>query len=265
MKIKSIVKVMNFHALLRVENAKNNAEKFMSYEEKLTDFTDDILNNRNLILDKKIIKLNKFAKPLNVYIGNDLGFCGNFNTNVNVAARSDKKDNKILIGKKIFRNKENVILSMTKEEYLQNTSKLEDIFYDYISNGKASEINLIFNKYNNMSDIRFVKKKILPLENQKKDKSKNYEDFAIEGDLSTILLNVVVLYLSYEVKIATENSYASENVMRQAVTKESLKKIDEIEEENKRIERKEKSAKSYKKVLQDYIELMSTENEEDEW
>ena len=52
--------------------------------------------------------------------------------------------------------------------------------------------------------------------------------------------------------------------MRQAVTKESLKKIDEIEEENKRIERKEKSAKSYKKVLQDYIELMSTENEEDE-
>lgn len=100
MKIKSVVKVMNFHSLLRVDRAKRNAEKYFLYEEKLTDFADDILNNRNLILDKKIIKLSKSKKPLNIYIGNDLGFCGNFNTNVNTMIKEDKNSNKIIIRKK---------------------------------------------------------------------------------------------------------------------------------------------------------------------
>ena len=52
-----------------------------------------------------------------------------------------------------------------------------------------------------------------------------------------------------------ENSYASENVMRQSITSESLKKIEEIEEENIRKERKEKKKKSFKKVIENYIKL----------
>ena len=46
-----------------------------------------------------------------------------------------------------------------------------------------------------------------------------------------------------------ENSYASENIMRQMITKESLKKIDEIEEETVREERKKRQIKSLKKQL----------------
>ena len=83
MKIKSVVKVMNFHSLLKVDKARRRAEKYFAYEKGLTDFVDNILNNRNLILDKKMLKLDKKQKPLNIYIGNDLGFCGNFNSNVN--------------------------------------------------------------------------------------------------------------------------------------------------------------------------------------
>lgn len=263
MKIKSVVKVMNFHSLLRVDKARRTAENYFKYEEKLTDFTDDILNNRNLILDKKIINVSRLAKPLNIYIGNDLGFCGNFNTNVNSLAKEDKDSNKILIGKKIYSGKENVLLKLTKEEYLNNTRKVEDILLDTITKRKASEINIIYNHYTNISNIVLKKKKVLPLTNVGKNKKKYYEDFVVEGDLNSILTNVVVLYLSYEIRIATENSYASENVMRQSVTKQSLDKIDEIEAENQRIERKERNAKSYKKVLEDSIKISSLEKKDE--
>ena len=72
MRIRNVVKVMNFHSLLRVDSARRNAEKYFEYEKEITDFADNILNNRNLILDKKILKLNKEDKHLNVNILNDL-------------------------------------------------------------------------------------------------------------------------------------------------------------------------------------------------
>ena len=59
--------------------------------------------------------------------------------------------------------------------------------------------------------------------------------------------------------MAVENSYASENVMRQSITSESLKKIEEIEETNIREERKEKNKKSFKKVIENFIKLKDEE------
>lgn len=255
MKIKSVVKVMNFHSLLKVDKAKKKAEKYFAYEKGLTDFVDNILNNRNLILDKKILKLDKNQKPLNIYIGNDLGFCGNFNSNVNHEALKDTQSNKIIIGKKILTGKENVLLALTKDDYLQNTKQIEDLIYEKIINSQISEINLIYNHYYNVSKIELVKRKILPIEEEVYKTKSHKEDFAIEGDINDILINVIVMYLAYEIRVATENSYASENVARQMLTKESLKKIDEIEEEDLMEYRKEKNAKSFKKVIENFIKL----------
>lgn len=255
MKIKSVVKVMNFHSLLKVDKARKRAEQYFQYEEELTNFMDNVLNNRNLILDKKILKLDKKQKPLNIYIGNDLGFCGNFNSNVNNEAIKDKDSEKIIIGKKILKGKENVLLSLTKEEYLNNTGKIEDILYNKIVKAKVSEINLIYNHYYNVSKIELVKRKILPLNDKCYTSKEHKEDFAIEGDINDILINMIAMYLSYEIRVATENSYASENVARQMLTKESLRKIDEIEEENIREERKEKNAKGFKKVIENFIKI----------
>ena len=259
MKIKSVVKVMNFHSLLKVDKARKRAEKYFEYEAGLTDFVDNIVNNRNLILDKKMLKLDEENKPLNIYIGNDLGFCGNFNTNVNHEALKDTESEKIIIGKKILEGKKNVILALTKEEYLNNGKQIEDIIYDRIKNSKISEINLIYNHYYNISKIELVKKRILPIDAKTYTTNSHKEDFAVEGDLSDILVNIISMYLSYEIRIATENSYASENIARQMLTRESLKKIDEIEEENDRKERKIKNAKSFKKVIENFIKIRNKE------
>ena len=255
MNIKSVVKVMNFHSLLKVDKARRRAEKYFAYEKGLTDFVDNIVNNRNLILDKKTLKLDKKQKPLNIYIGNDLGFCGNFNSNVNTEARNDKESDKIIIGKKILKGKTNVLLALTKDEYLQNTKQIEDLIYDKIINSKISEMNLIYNHYYNVSKIELVKRKILPIDEDVYRTKSHKEDFTIEGDINDILVNIIAMYLSYEIRVATENSFASENVARQMLTKESLKKIDEIDEENLRVFRKERNAKSFKKVIENFIKL----------
>lgn len=262
MKVKSVVKVMNFHSLLRVDSSKKRAEKFFEYEKELTNFVDNILNNKNLILDKKMLKLNPNGKALNIYIANDLGFCGNFNSNVNAQLKNDKNCDKIIIGKKIITKDDNVILGITKEEYAENIGNIEAILLESIKKQEYKEVNIIYNHYYNISRIELVKKRLLPLESEilEKKEGKYKEDFVVEGNINEILANIIVLYLSYEIKIATENSYASENIQRQMLTKESLKKIDEIEEKEKQEERKEQKIKSFKKLLDSIIKTNKVES-----
>ena len=56
MSIRNIVKVMNFHALIRVDNAKRKADKYRMMQKQLQQMMASILYNRNLILDKKLLQ-----------------------------------------------------------------------------------------------------------------------------------------------------------------------------------------------------------------
>ena len=263
MKIKSVVKVMNFHSLLRVNSSKKRAEELFFYEQELTNFVDAILNNKNLILDKKILRMNDKAKELNIYIANDLGFCGNFNSNVSSELKNDEDCDKIVIGKKIIgkRKSDDVILEITKEEYDKSTKRIEDILYKSIKNKLYSRVNLIYNHYYNISKIELVKKQLFPLNREELTvkEMKHKEDFVVEGNINDILVNIVTLYLSYEIGVATQNSYASENIQRQMITKKSLDKIDEIEEDRRIKENREKRIKDNMKLLDSIIKKDSVE------
>ena len=149
MRIKSVVKVMNFHSLLRVDSSKKKAEKYSGYEQSVREFIDNILNNSNMILDKKSIQMNNNGKELNIYIANDLGFCGSFNSNITEMLKKDTNDDKIIIGKKIIKDKtyDNVILSMSKDEYFQSSGEINRIMFESIRDKKYKSINLIYNHY----------------------------------------------------------------------------------------------------------------------
>lgn len=45
MRVKPIVKVMNFHALIRVDKARRKADKYMQLEKEASDIIDVIANN----------------------------------------------------------------------------------------------------------------------------------------------------------------------------------------------------------------------------
>ena len=251
--VKNIVKVMNFHSLVRVDKAKRDAEKFRNVDIELDKILYQLLNNRNLKLDKKMLLTNENGITINIYIANDMGFCADFNSSIKKAMMDDKDSYKIIIGKKVFPEKKNdaVLLELKKKEYLSDYQKIDKVIYENIKKGNIKEVNVIYNRYINVNDIVLDKKRIYPLEidDQKYPDVPVTSDFVIETDISELFSNIVSLLLCYQVQILERSSWASENVMREKVTRESSKKIEEIENIKKQMARKEKHDKDFKKQL----------------
>lgn len=260
MKVKSVVKIMNFHSLLRVGSARKKAELLNSYEKELFDMIDSILNNKNLILDKKSLVPPKDCKDLIIYIGNDYGFCANFNTAINDLIKKDGANDKIIIGKKLTNLATNVVMSMNKDSFNDRVVDINNYLVESLINFKYSNIKIVYNHYYNVNKLELVEKVIFPIKPIKDSKEKKYnEDFVVEGDINEILINLVSLYMGYEIQISEASSYAAENVMRQLVTKESLDKIEKIEEEKINKIRKEKKSKSFKKIIENSTHISQEE------
>lgn len=252
MKIKPVVKVMNFHSLLRVEKTKKEAQKYLQVEEEIKLMIDVIMNNRNIKLSKLLLKSNPMKPKLNIYLGSDFGFCSFFNSRISELILADDTD-KIIIGKKLTNNAKNVVLRMPTEELYERHAEIENLIYQGITEEKYSEVHIIYNKYKNTTEIDLVDNRLFPLD--KVENASYIDDFVYEGDIQNILTNLVSLYIMYELTLCNISSYASENILRQDSTSKSLKKIDELEEVEYQQERKAKKAKEFKKVIEVYTRL----------
>jgi len=251
MRVKPIVKVMNFHSLIRVDKARKKAEKYLSLEKEVADMIDVIANNRNFILDKKLWTVDETKPELVIYFGSDLGFCGNINFSVNQYIDKDKTSDKIIVGRKLRQRADNVILRIARDDFYTEYEKIFEILDDSIKNKTHSKIKLIYNHFHNTTNIETVEKTVFPLQIERGNKVYT-DDFYVEGDASKILYDMFVTYINYEVRIAEVNSFASENIFRQNSTRESLNKIEELEEEEKTAENKEKTQKEFEKIIDNY-------------
>ncbi len=252
MSVRNVVKVMNFHALIRVDNAKRKAEKYRMMEEHLQKMMASILYNRNLILDKKLLLPDENAPVWNIYLGSDFGFCNNYNSLVNEKLSKDSESKKILIGRKLHcKDKDNILFSCECAELEFCFDELKKILKDGIIGRKCSQINIIFNEYVNTSTIYFKTERIYPVETD--EEAGYYDDYAMEGDAGKLLADLTASYVNYEVMLAVVSGRAAENVLRQNTTTESLKKIDEIEEEQVKAARREKNNKEFEKIIENYV------------
>lgn len=257
MNVKAVVKVMNFHALLRVESSGRQALMYGAMEDELSAMMRIIQGNRNLRLDK-LIRLPKPDRPvLRIYIGSDLGFCGSVNTSVSSVMQRDTGLEKVVIGKKLRRPAQ-VELVMTREELETDFGKVREYLVRAVRQCPWSAVELVYNHYYNVSSIKQVVKRIYPLELQPDDEIANeWDDFEIEGDVEKLLEDMTISCLVYEVRIAAASAYAAENLMRQNATTESLKKLDEIETEEQRVERKERTQAAFRKTIDSFVKQRS--------
>jgi F0F1-type ATP synthase gamma subunit len=270
MSVRNVVKVMNFHALLRVNNARKKVERAFSYERELKYVIASIVKNRIFKQDNLSLEFSKNEKELNIYIGSDLGFCSSFNADVTSFIKEDSDENdKIIIGKRVDMDIPNKILYMDKENFATEQDKIFDIVLDGIVNKKYSKINIIYIHYYNLNKQQILKRTILPfdfggdvLDEEEKREINKLDDYVVEGDLSFILLNLISLYVSNEVKIAEAWSWASENVERQVFTNESLKKIDEREEQKFQAARKARHSKEFKNIVEKNNKIRERKKEE---
>ena len=164
MRIKNVVKVMNFHSLLRVDASKREAESYRNVGDEITKIIKTIVYNKNLVLDKKVIMPNPNNNKLNIYIANDYGFCGNFNAAVGRQIRKDTDCYKIIIGKKITYNDDKVLLKMDKDDFFKRFIEIEECVENAVNSMNYSQINVYYNHYYSLTSFEFVKIQLFPVE-----------------------------------------------------------------------------------------------------
>lgn len=254
MKIKNVVKVMNFQALLRMDKALKEADKYRDVGKEITDILSRIMYNKNLILDKKILIPDPSKPKLNIYIANDYGFCGNFNSSISRQIKKDIDAYKIIIGKKINYSDDKTILKIDKEDFIKRFLEIERCIDEAITSGNYSEINVYYNHFYSLTSFEFVKIQLFPVE----FKGEYYEgeDFVMETDVSHVLGSLMTFYICYELKMCESISYAAENVLRSQITSSALDKIKEKEEEMKHEEMKLRKEKSVLKSVENFKKIM---------
>lgn len=254
MRIKNVVKVMNFHSLLKVDKARREAEKYRNVGEKITNIIGRIIYNKNMILDKNVLTPIKENPKLNIYLANDYGFCGNFNSVIGKQIRQDKDDYKIIIGNKIAYTDDKVLLKIGKDHFYERFQDIERTINDALTDLSYSEINLYYNHYNSSTSFEFKKIQLFPIEF-----TGTYyegEDFVKETDVTKMLKSLLTFYICYQLRISECNSRAAENVLRSQITKQALEKIDEKEAEMLHEERRKKTEKSIMKTIENFKKLM---------
>ena len=254
MKIKNVVKVMNFQALLRMDKALKEADKYRDVGKEITTMLGRIMYNRNLILDKKILFPAADKPKLNIYIANDYGFCGNFNAEISRQIRADRDCYKIIIGKKIVYNDDKVLLKIEKDQFLDRFVEIERCVEEAIENMRYSQINVYYNHYHSLTSFEFVKIQLFPVEF-----TGNYyegEDFVIESDMNMIIGSLMSFYICYQLRMCESISFAAENVLRSQITSSALDKIKEREEEIRHEEVKKRKEKSVMKSVENYKKII---------
>lgn len=259
--IKPIVQVMNLFSLVRINSAKSKVEEFGMTSSVLTKIISSIVYNDNIVLDKNSIKPDPTKPVLNIYIASDYGFCSSYNYVVSQKIKETKDDYKIIIGRKIAYEDDKTIVKVAKEDFYKEINMLKDTLTKAVNEGSYSKIVIYYNHYYNFSKSEFTSLQVFPVEYD--EKYKENVDFLIETDIKSFINNLIVYYVCYELEICEIFSWASENVIRNTMTSSALKKLEEIEiEERLKILRKLRE-KSLKKNIENSKKVLFTNVDEE--
>ena len=254
-KIKNVVKVMNFHALLNVDKSRKKAEKYKNVGVEITRILSRIVYNKNLVLDKKVLTPDRDKPKLNIYIANDYGYCGDFNSSVRRAIMKNIDNYKIIIGSKIVYKDNKTVLKLEKDLFNQEFTQIRHYIEKSLLDMSYREINIYYNHYYTSTTFEFKKVNVFPLE----FKGEYYSgvDYTAETNLQNMLKSLVAFYICYQLKMCECISEAAENLNRNQITSMALDKIEEKEEEkrNQYLRKRNeeacfKNVENYKKIIQ---------------
>lgn len=254
--IKNVVKVMNFHSLLRVDKARKRADNYLKVGNEITTILSEILYNKNLVLDKEALIPNPNMPILDIYIANDYGYCGDFNSAVRRAILKNPSNDKIIIGKKILYKDEKTVLKIEKDDFNQRFIEIQHYIEKALQDMSYSEINIYYNHYYSSTTFGFKKIKAFPIEFD----GKYYEgnDFVAETDLQKMLKSLVSFYICYQLKMCECISEAAENLNRNQITRMALDRIEEQEVVKHAAEVRKRNEEACFKNVENFKKVMQT-------
>ena len=257
--IKNVVKVMNFHSLLRVDKARKRAENYLQVGNEITKILSEILYNKNLVLDKQVLVPDSNMPVLDIYIANDYGYCGDFNSSVRRAILKNPDNDKIIIGKKIVYNDNKTVLKIEKDDFNNRFIEIQHYIEKSLIDMSYSEINIYYNHYYSSTTFGFKRIKAFPIEFSGEYYDGN--DFVAETDLQKMLKSLVSFYICYQLKMCECISEAAENMERNQITRMALDKIEEIEIEERSMELRERTEKAVKKNVENFKMMVVLDDE----
>ena len=219
---------MKMVAAAKMRRAQENMEQARPYTSKLNNMLNSLIPEIDRNMLPELESREKIDHKLFVVITADRGMAGAFNSNVIRMAQKaiDKfgkdKSSLICIGKKSFghfkmRNY-NII-----ENYIDFWSELSfqdaiDIGKNIIShfiNGKADEVQVVYNEFINIGKQEVQLKKFLPLTYEVQDESPSqYIDRIFEPSKEHVVKAMVPKYLNTQVWQYLLESFASEQAAR---------------------------------------------------
>ena len=257
--IKNVVKVMNFHSLLRVDKARKKADNYLKVGNEITTILSEILYNKNLVLDKEVLVPNKDMPILDIYIANDYGYCGDFNSAVRRAIMKNPANDKIIIGKKILYKDDKTVLKIEKDDFNNRFIEIQHYVEKALLDMSYSEINIYYNHYYSSTTFGFKKIKAFPIEFT----GKYYEgnDFVAETDLQKMLKILVSFYICYQLKMCECISEAAENLNINQITRMALDRIEEQEVVKHAAEVRKKNEEACFKNVENFKKILQTGEE----
>ncbi len=196
------------------------------------------------------------TKPiLDIYIANDYGYCGDFNSSVRRAIMKNIDNYKIIIGSKIVYKDDKTVLKLEKDLFNQEFTQIRHYIEKSLLDMSYREINIYYNHYYTSTTFEFKKVNVFPLE----FKGEYYSgvDYTAETNLQNMLKSLVAFYICYQLKMCECISEAAENLNRNQITSMALDKIEEKEEEkrNQYLRKRNeeacfKNVENYKKIIQ---------------
>jgi len=257
--IKNVVKVMNFHSLLRVDKARKKADNYLKVGNEVTTILSEILYNKNLVLDKEVLVPDPNMPVLDIYIANDYGYCGDFNSAVRRAILKNPNNDKIIIGKKILYKDDKTILKIEKDDFNNRFGEIQHYIEKSLLNMAYSEINIYYNHYFSSTTFAFKKVPAFPIE----FKGKYYEgnDFVAETDLQKMLKSLVSFYICYQLKMCECLSEAAENLNRNQITRMALDKIEEQEQVKKAAATRKRNEEACFKNVENFKKVSQTSDD----
>ena len=257
--IKNVVKVMNFHSLLRVDKARKKADNYLKVGNEITTILSEILYNKNLVLDKEALIPNPNMPILDIYVANDYGYCGDFNSAVRRAILKNPNNDKIIIGKKILYKDEKTVLKIEKDVFNERFIEIQHYVEKSLQDMAYSEINIYYNHYYSSTTFGFKKIRAFPVEFE----GKYYEgnDFVAETDLQKMLKSLVSFYVCYQLKMCECISEAAENLNRNQITRMALDRIEEQDLVKHAAEVRKRNEEACFKNVENFKKVMQTGDE----
>ena len=226
--IQKVTKAMKMVAAAKMRRAQENMDQARPYTSKLNNMLNSLIPEIDRNMLPELESREKIDHKLFVVITADRGMAGAFNSNVIRMAQKaiDKfgkdKSSLICIGKKSFghfkmRNY-NIIenyIDFWSELSFQDAIDIGENIISHFVNGKADEVQVVYNEFINIGKQEVQLEKFLPLTYEVQDESPSqYIDRIFEPSKEHVVKAMVPKYLNTQIWQYLLESFASEQAAR---------------------------------------------------